>query len=255
MLVYKRGVSELRTQFTMKRSRTGKELTYKKPTKKRTTAKASQAATWPPSLQTKEKALEKKYIDNASAIYQVNQTGSITLLNGCSTGTDNTNRIGRKFINKSVYIRGYVAPEYDFSGQAAIAVTAQQARMLLVWDEQPQGNTPAITDILVEALPSSQLNLNNRDRFRILADEVFDFGPALSIQTATQAQFGYGGNQISEVKCFRKITLPTVNAGTGSNITAISSGALFMVWIGSVAAGTNVDTNAIVSTRVRFVDP
>lgn len=199
------------------------------------------------------RAAEKKVIDIANAVYQVNTTGSFTLLNGCVQGTDYTNRIGRKIVVKSVYIRGAVYVEPAVTPAVATA-PAQQARMILFLDLQPNGAAPAATDLLTAANPYSMLNLNNRDRFRILRDEVFVFDPYFNVTTATQAQAAVT-NTYKEVNCYKKLNLESIyNAGNAGTIGDIQSGALYMFWIGSVPAGA-ADSNANVSTRVRFLDP
>lgn len=198
------------------------------------------------------RAGEKKLIDIAVATYQVHTTGSFTLLNGCIQGSDYNNRIGRKIFLKSLYIRGYVAPQIALSSPiGADATTAQQVRMIIFLDNQPNGATPVVTDLLNTATPSSQLNLNNRDRFKILNDEVFVLNP---ISTAA-ATFSGLGEVIKEVNIYRRMGVEAIyNAGNAGTVGDINSGALYMFWIGSNATGTN-DANAIVSARVRFLDP
>ena len=105
---------------------------------------------WGPSLRPKN---EKKSVSLGIANYACNSTGSVTALNLVATGTDFTNRIGRKINIKSVFIRGWVFPEDNDTLQ-------QMARVMLVWDEQPNGALAAVTDILDTVDSSSQLNLN-----------------------------------------------------------------------------------------------
>lgn len=194
---------------------------------------------------------ERKVIDTVSADYQVNTTGSITLLNGVTLGTDYDERIGRKIVVKSCYIRGWIAPQLAATIGAAALTPSQQWRMILLVDNQPNGAPPAITDILVSADPSSQLNLNNRDRFKVLVDKVFVSGPLLY----GAAQPFLVDNSTKSVTCYKRLDLETIyNAGNAGTIGDINSGALYMVWIGSNAAG-NDDGQARLSARLRFVDP
>lgn len=195
---------------------------------------------------------ERKTFDIATTTYQVNTTGSFTLLSVPVPGTDYTNRIGRKITNKSIYIRGRI--QLEWSLVVPSGSPAQLARMIIFVDQQPNGAVPIVTDLLNNATPEAQLNLNNRDRFRVFCDKQWTFDPVYSSAVATQS-FGMMNHTISGLKKYKKLNLETVfNAGTAGTIADINSGALYMFWLGSAAAGTMVDCNAIVSTRVRFDD-
>lgn len=193
---------------------------------------------------------EKKVIDIASGAYQVNTTGVFTLLNGCTQGSDYTDRIGRKIVMRSLYIRGHVFAEPGISTNSL----PQQARMILFMDSQPNGAAPAVTDLLNTADAASQLNLNNRDRFKVIRDQTFVFGP--QVWSNVPAISVSGTPSISDVNVFIRMFHETIyNAGNAGTIGDINSGALYMFWIGSQPAGSGTDSNAFVSTRVRFVDP
>lgn len=219
--------------------------------KKRPTRYAPQSMTFRPH----PSAVEKKVNDLNTATYQCNTTGSITLLANPVLGSDFNNRIGRKVVLKSVYVRGQLKMDWAGAGglPATAGIPAQMARFILVCDSQPNGAAPAITDILVEATAESQLNLNNRDRFRIYCDKTFVFDPVINVQTATQAQLCFN-RTIYQLKKYKKLDQEMIfNATNGGTIADVTSGALYMVWIGTVASGI-ADTNAVVSTRVRYVD-
>lgn len=198
-------------------------------------------------------SVEKKVNDVAVGTIQVHTTGSITLLCNPALGSDFNNRIGRKINITSCYIRGMVATEPSLGPATGTACPSQQARMILFEDMQPNGATPAVTDILNTASPFSQLNLNGRDRFKIYTDKIWSFGPYLASTTATQAQ-SLCAQQAYSIKKYKKLNIETIfNATNGGTIADITSGALFMLWIGSTASGGN-DANAIISTRVRYND-
>jgi len=197
---------------------------------------------------------ELKVQDLAVATYQVNTTGSITLLAVPITGADFNARIGRRIRLKSLFLRGRIMLEGLNSvtlNQPYIA-QAQQGRLMIVFDLQPNGAAPAITDILNTADPASHLNLNNRDRFRVILDQEFFLDPAVyNTANSTSAWARTGQN----VKKYKKINLDMIfNAVNGGTVADIASGALYMVWIGSAAAGTNTDMNFIGATRVRYQD-
>lgn len=194
---------------------------------------------------------EKKVSDINIAPYQVNTSGSFTLLHIPTLGTDYTARIGRKTVIKSVYIRGVVQLENVNLAVSTVTIS-QQARFILFIDLQPNGAAPVVTDVLNTADPTSHLNLNNRDRFRVVKDKTFVFDPLRVDPAVGPVSFN---RTIYNFKCYKKLRLEVIFNGTnGGSIADINSGALYMFWIGSAAAGTGTDSNAILSTRVRFDD-
>lgn len=197
--------------------------------------------------------VELKVADLTSAAYDINTTGTFTLLCVPTLGTDFTNRVGRKILQKKIYVRGYCCSQPALTGAASATTAAQIFRMILFVDTQPNGAVPVTGDLLLTANAVSHLNLNNRDRFKILVDEQFAIDPYVNVVTATQAQACFV-NQIKDVKVFKKCSVEAVFNGTnGGTIADITSGAIYMFWIGSTAAG-NTDGIAQIATRVRYAD-
>lgn len=186
---------------------------------------------------------EKKVIETAPAGYACDTTGTVTLLNGCAQGSDFTMRIGRKFTNVAVQLEGIIQP-VDNNTQ----LTGGKARVLLLYDSQPNGTLPAITDIFVTSSSLSFMNLNNRDRFKVICDENVSLGGISD--TATQAVAG--SPTVYNVSVFKKINYETVCDGTTDDIADINSGSLLLVTIGSSAAGTCFTFTG--AARVRFYD-
>lgn len=198
---------------------------------------------------------ELKTIDLAATATSVDTTGAFVLLNGCIQGTDITERVGRKINVKSVFIRGRVEPaQAQIPAAAGGAETLGQLwRMIVFVDMQPNGAAPAVTDLLNTAAAHSQLNLNNRDRFRILKDKQFACPNSFKAFTAAGSAAGNLGGSFG-YKVFRKLDLETIyNAGNAGTIADMTSGALYVFWIGTVAAGV-VDGLATYTARVRFSD-
>jgi len=197
--------------------------------------------------------VEKKVFDINPANIDVNSTPSISPLCIPTIGADMTNRVGRKICIKSLYVRGYVGVSAAVSAPAAASVAGQVARMILLWDSQPNGSSPAITDILQSSGVSSQINLNNRERFKILADKVYVFDPMQIVFTAG-SQIAMCNRTIYPVKKYIKLNNEVVfNSTNGGTVADIASGNLVMVWLGSVSTGPS-DCIANLSTRVRFTD-
>lgn len=199
--------------------------------------------------------IEKKVSDIGPGQFAANTTGQFSLLAAPIPGSDYTNRIGRKTLIKSVYIRGIVTCELaDKTGGASMlgVSPAQLARMIIFADMQPNGAAPAVTDLLKTADPTDQLNLNNRDRFRIYCDKQFAINAYAYSTTATQAVASLSNS--FAIKKFKKLNLETIyNSGTAGTIADIQSGALYMFWIGDRAAGAD-DVTPTLSIRVRFID-
>lgn len=196
---------------------------------------------------------ERKYSDINTATYAVNTTGTFTLCHIPDLGSDFNDRIGRKTVLKSIYIRGRVQTSTAAAPNGDTTTPAQLCRLIIFVDNQPNGAAPSITDLLVEALPSSQLNANNRDRFRIIKDKEYAFDPVYNISTATQARY-MGNRQVYPIKLYKKLNVETIFNGTnGGSIGDINTGALYMLWLGSTASGAT-DAEAMVSVRCRFDD-
>jgi len=112
-------------------------------------------------------------------------------------------------------------------------------RLLIVYDKQTNGATPATVDIESVDAIRSPMNLNNNERFIIVADETYE-----PVNGATTAIYGKG---------YRKLNLPVeFNAGSAGTVADITKGALFaLAWQnGSMVTMT---LNQLY-TRVRYTD-
>lgn len=186
---------------------------------------------------------ERKVVDTAPAVYQANATGSVTLLNGIATGTDFTDRIGRRVNVVAIQARGLA-----FTETVALA-GPQTIRMMIVEDMQTNGVAPTITDILKSASPYDFMNLNNRERFKVHMDKQVSFAPGST--TATQTYIGTPN--IHNWQFYKRCNIPVTFEGTAATIGSISSGAIYFVTIGSVVSGTQ-DCNVAAAFRCRYID-
>lgn len=193
---------------------------------------------------------EKKVIDQNIANYNFVNTGVFELLNGCIPGSQNYNRIGRKISLRSLQIRGEIHAN-------TVSTVAQDTsvRMVIVYDRQSNGAAPSLSNVIqsqdITGANSStvfdMINLDNRDRFKIIRDMFF----SMSFQNgvATQAVTGQPTLQcISEyIKLNNAETI--YNAGTAGTIGDIQTGALYILFLSS-ASGYEFTG----SFRVRFED-
>ncbi|AJD07551.1 capsid protein [Sewage-associated circular DNA virus-29] len=197
---------------------------------------------------------EKKFFDRSTlgAPTGVSTTPVAYLLHNPAQGADYNQRIGRKTVVKSIYIRGrmFVEPVGLTPLPADQWCPGQQARLIVFIDYQPNGATPALTDLLNSADPASQLNADNRDRFKVVKDKVFTFGPVcVSNSDLVSSERSY-----QDFKFFKKLNLECINNSTSTNAIAdIQSGALFAYFIGTNVAGST-DLVSVWTSRTRYED-
>lgn len=161
------------------------------------------------------------------------------LINGCAQGTDANQHIGRQTTMKSLY--------WLWEGFLATTTIGQTScRLVIVYDKEAEGAAPTVaagmqTDIFNMDSIVAQNNLNNRDRFVILVDEVVEC-------------LGASGPSAFMRKGYRKVQLPCVfNAGAGATVAAINTGSVYaIVWGGFPLAVANATYN--LQTRIRFTD-
>lgn len=195
---------------------------------------------------------ERKVIDILNTTFTVENTGTqFQLLNGCVPGSQNYNRIGRHIKLKSLQIHGFWVP-------SDTSTAFNKQRMLIVYDTQANGSAPTYGDIMksqnisgtTESGINSMVNLDNRERFRIIRDMQFEFGAVSNV--ATQAYTASPAQAALDI--YIKLGgLDTIyNAGTAGTIGDIQTGALY-VWFISDQTNTNGSTFAG-SFRIRFED-
>jgi len=168
-------------------------------------------------------------------------TGTINLMNGIGAGTDITQRVGRKATMKSVMLRYFINALTTTS-----ATQGDVVRVMLVLDMQTNGALPAVGDILQTVALNSALNLNNRDRFKIL----YDHWVTMNANTYTAGALVAGSPTIKHLKVYKKISSDIIFSGTANTIGSIATGGLYLVTVSAV----NLVSNIAAETRVRFID-
>lgn len=184
---------------------------------------------------------ETGYVDLATASYAMDTTGSVTLLNVVAQGAGVTQRVGKKIVLKGLQARGRMA-----NGSTA---TTNDVAFMIVYDKRPTGALPAVTDILTAADSTAMNNDANAGRFKILKrwDDV--------LLGNTTAAANYLDSMYKSADFFLPLKgLPTTYkaAGTGA-IGDIEEGALYLVTVGSSAAGTSAAALGL-QFRLRFID-
>lgn len=180
--------------------------------------------------------VEFKYHDTQFS-QQAHTTGAILSLNFINQGDGSTNRDGDQCRLKSLELHGAVA-------LPATASRPNSTRLMLILDTEPNGSTPAITDILDNQGGSinfyySPRNLDNRTRFVVMKDWHYTVNP--------------NGTEAYQINHYRKLDLKVLFNGTTGSITTMKNNHLFLLVLGDEASGATNPTYAL-SSRIRYVD-
>lgn len=164
----------------------------------------------------------------------VAQGGEVSCINQLVQGTTGYQRIGAQIALKSVYWQ-YIL---------TLGNTQQVpccARVMLLWDRQPNGNVAAPNDILDPAGSPlaiyASMNLANRDRFVVLSDERHTLSP--------------NGDMVKTITGFKKIN----QVSTYGSVNAVppNTGALLVFTMSDQASSTSeIQLNG--TWRIRWMD-
>lgn len=183
---------------------------------------------------------ELKAVDTALGATAIDSASGVLLINGIGRGDDINQRNGREIVMKSV--------EVNFTLQVTPATgTAQVHRVVIVYDRQTNGTALTAADVY-GAGPTilSVRNLENRKRFKVLMDRTYNLGAAV-VQTV-------GAHNFIRDSFYRKLNHPvTFNSGNAGTVADITTGSMYVVYIGSNAAGPTAGS-IVVQARIRYED-
>lgn len=173
----------------------------------------------------------------SNAISTVAGPPTFDILNAVVNGSELYQRVGRKTYMKSIHIRGFIQP-------SAVA-SETGGRILLIYDSQPNAAAPLTADVLKDSTAaaattwSSGINLINRQRFKILRDYQVLLGSSTNIAGNAEVIPDPIRNS-NNVEFFIKLRgLETIyNATNGGTVADISSGAIFLFFVGDSAANS-----------------
>lgn len=186
-----------------------------------------------------EKKRNAHFVDLAYASYAMDTTGAIVLLATIAQGASQSQRVGKKALYKSVQFRG--------NATAGSTGTLQDGTAMIVYDRDPTGVLPNITDILNTVTSVSFNNDTNSDRFKIVRR--WDMCFAGNSATPTT---GLEIHSFDEYVDLRNMEVQFGNLATGA-IGDIKKGALYFVTCGAGAAGTAAPI-VNMGARIRFID-
>lgn len=187
---------------------------------------------------------ELKFVDTTAVNVNVTTSWQLFLVNGVAQGTDFNQRVGRKSSIKSVLFNGNAFPPPVISANSAAGT---YMRYVIIYDTQPNSGTlPTGTDIFVNNDPNTAMNLNNRDRFKVLMDVRKQMG---SYTMSPAPALIAGSPQNAFWSKYKKCNLETIFSGTAATLGSISTGAIYLCIIGD-----NPTTSVDYYIRVRFTD-
>lgn len=121
--------------------------------------------------------VEYKHIDVADLSLSAVDTGTVTSLTPIAEGDDNTNREGRSIRAKSIQLKALIESN-------TTANTTQTVRIIIFKDNQNQGSTPSMADVLKASttLPIVELRETDEEqgRFKVYYDKVVNLHPPFS---------------------------------------------------------------------------
>lgn len=195
---------------------------------------------------------EKKNVDIAlirdggAGAFQPLNTGPMFtnpgLLNGTTIGpAAQGQRLGRKILMKSFFLRWTVSFPANVEPQGGSPI-----RCLVVYDRQSNAAPPLITDVLTVDNFNSPMNLNNSERFIIVAD-------FLTPPISRESEYSVSGT------FFKKINLETIfNDTNASDYSAIQTGSITVFWCqnGWIDVTPEQAVPALVEyySRIRYID-
>jgi len=208
---------------------------------------------------------EVKAIDVPAGTINFASGGTVTALNLIQAGNSFFNRTGRKINMKSIALHGFINPQ-----AVTGSFSEMYGRIMIVYDRQTNGALPTLADILQDvdqagAATNSVLadvNLNNRERFAVVADKRF-FTPQVTltagVQSAAFPTDGVGFNTMEtssnyRYDVFRKLKGLETHFKADSNpavIGDIATGGLYLVTIISTSGAWQLT----LKTRLRYWDP
>lgn len=171
----------------------------------------------------------------------VTTTASINIVNAMVQGSDIDEREGRKIRMKSLMVKLHITNEAD------LPLYSDLMRVLVIYDKQANKAAPAIGDLLDATTIQANKNINNRDRFTVLGDDVIRLDQSAQRTALTAGQHHWYYERFFSLGD-RETTYADAAAGVGS----VTTGALYVVYFGTQAAAA-ADYDVAGTARLRYL--
>lgn len=222
-LLARRGTMEAKSQYA-----SGTKRRFKSQGRKMVKVRRSAASS---SSMPLGRSKEIKSVDiEQSLTFPLNTAVQGIALNDTSAGADYFNRIGRKVTGVSLRVRGRI----DSPNVVAANIDIEYLRFMIVHDKQPvAGVVASWADVVLAQSAAggtasgalSGLNMNHRDRFKILREYTLNVPQISAVNTANGPWFPTSSETL--VDMFVKVPFETIYGGSAtSNIT---SGQIFII--------------------------
>lgn len=195
------------------------------------------------------------------------QLKHVNVLNDIKTlGNDYSNRIGRQIFCKNITLRGTMMPRRQAQGTTNNELADHTVcRTMLVWDKCPNGRKFILEDLLIPTNngtdlafnSTSQLNLNFRERFKVLYDKTTTLGFWRVPAAASN------GESCKPLKIYKRINRrttygPVITEPEPNDFIDITTGALYLITLGDAVAETEIAWSnggeLQFASRVRYTD-
>lgn len=194
---------------------------------------------------------ELKSMDTSGTV-QMNSTPVLTLLNGLVQGVETYQRVGKKIKADSMHIRWNLFPTGNVNSG-----TDEVQRMVLFWDNSPNGVAPTMAQLLkstdnggtVTTTAYSGANMDYSDRFTILRDWFWSIPLSAVFADST----GSIDRESASGVYFTKLNKETKFLLTSGGISGIGTGALYLLTTSSHASSFNAFA-VNVHCRLRYTD-
>lgn len=182
---------------------------------------------------------ELKFAERTANAADFIATGTAWLINAAAQGPEIYQRLGRQIFMKNLEFRCSITQQNG-------ALNEQLARVAIIYDRQSNGTAPTAAMLWdlggATSYVTSQFNMDNRERFKVLMDKTLRIAPPL-------------------VENSRKVIVnhiplnlyTTFNSGNTATITDIQTGALYVVMACESPLGL-INLKTTFSARAYFID-
>jgi len=202
---------------------------------------------------------ELKSCDINAVTFNPSTASQPVVLNAVQQGAAFYNRIGNKINMKSLEIRCVIQP----GAGVGVANANQYIRLLIIYDNQPNGGFPTWADVMTtynpagstESIAQSFLNINNRNRFKVFADITITLNDSDTTTVFSSSTYGIQSYS-NETNVHRFIKLKGAQSvyktSTGA-IGDLATGALLFFPYSNLSS-TLTAVSGIFTSRLRYYD-